>query len=212
MSHRALKLASVFALIELSGSAMAQTAPSPAQSPSAPPAAVTSPTTPPSVMPGSPAPNMQPVKADRTSQQFVIKAIQGNYAEIALGKLASTKATAEPVKAYGSMLTTDHGQANEKAITLARSVGVDAPKQASAKQQKMYDRLAKFSGTRFDTEFMKHMVTDHREDIRDYKKGAAVKTAQVADYARETMPTLQKHLDQAIELNRAKPAQQSSIR
>ena len=209
MTRRTLNITLFAAMVGSATAAIAQMPPQP--QPSTAPA-VTSPTTPPAVMPGSPAPAMKKVKLDAQSKQFLTKAIEGNFAEVALGQLGSTKGTSEAVKAYGTMLTTDHGAANDKAIAAANMVGVTAPTQANAKQQKMYDNLAKLSGPQFDAAYAKHMVADHKMDVRDYKRASTLKTAEVAAYARQILPTLQKHLTQANELVRAKPVQQSAIR
>jgi putative membrane protein len=41
------------------------------------------------------------------------------------------------------------------------------------------------------------MVTDHKKDIRDFEQAAKSQDEQVADYAKDTLPTLRKHLDTA---------------
>jgi putative membrane protein len=46
--------------------------------------------------------------AERPSQSFVKKAIQGNFAEIEMGKLAQQNGQSENVKSFGQMLQADH--------------------------------------------------------------------------------------------------------
>ena len=149
-------------------------------------------------------------KADAVSRRFITGAIQGNFAEIALGKLAETKSSNVAVKAYGTMLVTDHSQANDKAMEAARVAGVKAPTGPNAEQRRMYNRMTRLSGNQFDTQFIKHMVADHKKDVRDYQRHASVKAAPIAAYAKESVPTLQKHLDQAMELSRSQSSRQSS--
>ena len=52
--------------------------------------------------------------------------------------------------------------------------------------------------------FAHHMVADHRKDIAAYQKESK-KTDAVGQYAKDTLPTLQKHLDaaQALEKNKS---------
>jgi putative membrane protein len=43
------------------------------------------------------------------------------------------------------------------------------------------------------------MVSDHQKDIKEYQK-ASGKTDAVGEYAKKTLPTLQKHLQEAQQL------------
>jgi putative membrane protein len=59
--------------------------------------------------------------------------------------------------------------------------------------------MSKLSGANFDREFAKHMVDDHKKDIKAYEKEAKKNDAAGA-YAKEALPTLQKHLETAQSL------------
>jgi putative membrane protein len=136
-------------------------------------------------------------KADQT---FLQDAVQGNLAEVQMGHLAQQKGQSDAVKSYGEMLVTDHSANNEKATTLAEQNGLTAPTQPSAKQKAVYDKLAGLSGAAFDREFAKMMVMDHKENIAKFKREAAKKGDPLAQYASDTLPVLQKHLEAAEKL------------
>lgn len=157
--------------------------------------------------------------AKSDGKAFLKEAIQGNLAEVELGKLAQEKSKNADVQAYGKMLADDHGQANEKAQAMAQQMGVEAPRQMSAKQQADVKRLQSLEGAAFDRMFVAHMIKDHKKDIKDYtraseqmpgtqtsgkmgseKMGLGAGAGQVADYAKETLPTLEKHLKAAEDL------------
>jgi putative membrane protein len=70
----------------------------------------------------------------------------------------------------------------------------------------MYDQLSKMSGAQFDKEFAQHMIRDHKEDIAKYEKEAKSK-GPLAQFAQETIPTLQKHLQAAERLSEQKSSQ-----
>jgi putative membrane protein len=141
--------------------------------------------------------------ADNVSQAFLKKAIEGNYAEIEMGKLAQQNGKTDNVKQFGQMLSDDHTAANQKAIDAAKSMGVSPPDGPNARQKADYDRLAKLTGERFDRDFARHMVTDHEKDLADYKKEA--KQADAAgDYAKTEVDVLQKHFDSAKSLRSIK--------
>ena len=54
---------------------------------------------------------------DKASQKFLTKAIEGNYAEVEMGKLAQRNGGSDAVKSFGKMLEADHGEANQKAMS-----------------------------------------------------------------------------------------------
>jgi putative membrane protein len=144
--------------------------------------------------------------ADKASQKFIMDAIQGNLAEVQMGQLAQQNGQSEDVKSYGKMLVTDHSAANDKAMSVAKEIGVTPPTEPSAKQKAMHDKMAKMTGANFDKAFAKDMVADHKKDIAAFQKEAKKKNDPAADFANDTLPTLQKHLDAAQKLNQGSTA------
>jgi putative membrane protein len=137
--------------------------------------------------------------AESSSQRFLKKAIEGNFAEVKMGQLAQQNGRSDDVKKYGQMLSNDHSAANEKAIDAAKSVGVTPPDGPNAKQKSDYEKMAKINGAKFDQEFARHMVADHQKDIAEYKK-AAKQSDAAGEYAKAQIPVLQGHLDTAKSL------------
>jgi putative membrane protein len=138
----------------------------------------------------------QAQKADSDSQSFIKSAIEGNYAEINVGKLAQEKGNSAAVRQYGKMLVTDHTAANEKAIAAAKEMGVTPPSGSSVMEKGTYLKLKVLSGDTFDKSFASSMVSDHQADIDDFQKEAA-KSDPAGQFAKQTLPTLQKHLQEA---------------
>ena len=136
---------------------------------------------------------------DRASQSFLTKAIEGNYAEVQMGELAQKNGQSADVKSFGQMLQSDHAAANEKALDVARGLGVNAPSGPNAKQKADYEKMAKMSGPAFDKAFAQHMVADHKKDIAEYQKEAKKQDA-AGKYASDSLPVLQKHLQTAQSL------------
>ena len=140
---------------------------------------------------------------DKASQKFLTEAIEGNFAEVQMGELAQKNGQSEDVKSFGKMLVTDHGDANKKAMDVAKSMNVTAPSGPNAKQKADYDKMSKTSGAGFDKTFATHMVADHQKDIAEYKKASKMKDA-AGEYASGQIDTLQKHLDTAKSLKPGK--------
>src|SRR4051812_15559710 len=63
---------------------------------------------------------------DKSIQQFLTKAIEGNLAEVQMGELAQKNGQNADVKSFGQMLQQDHSAANQKALDAAKNLGVNA--------------------------------------------------------------------------------------
>jgi putative membrane protein len=141
----------------------------------------------------------QDKKVDKDSQSFIKNAIEGNIAEVDVGKLAQEKGKSDGVKKMGKMLVDDHSKANDEAKSVAQQVGVEPPSGASIGEQATYLKLKVLSGDTFDKSFANTMVSDHQKDIKEYQKESS-KSDPVGQYAKKTLPTLQKHLQEAQQL------------
>jgi putative membrane protein len=141
--------------------------------------------------------------ADKASAKFLPKAIEGNFAEVEMGKLAQSNGQSEDVKSFGKMLVTDHSAANEKAMDVAKSMNVTVPTGPNEKQKADHDKMAKMKGAEFDKMFAKDMIADHKKDIKEYKAEAKESDA-AGQYAKDSLPTLEKHLQTAQSLEKGK--------
>jgi putative membrane protein len=142
-------------------------------------------------------------KSDAT---FLSDAIQINLAEISIGDLAQKNGRSDDVKSFGKMLVDDHTASNTKATSLAQANGVTPPAEPKAEDKTKHDELAKLSGAEFDREFTKAMVKGHEEAISKFE-AVSKGDDDIAKFAQETLPTLQKHLKTAQSLESSKSAQ-----
>ncbi len=135
----------------------------------------------------------------KDDKAFLRDAIQENLSEISFGKLAQERSQNADVKSYGQALVTDHTEANNKAIALAQQLNVTLPTRPSYKQRAMMAVQKAYSKASFDRHFVSHMVKDHQQDIAEFDKQSKG-TGPVAEFAKATLPTLQRHLDAANSL------------
>jgi putative membrane protein len=140
-------------------------------------------------------------RAKTGDQHFMTEAIQGDLSEVQMGKLAQEKGQRDNVKQFGKMLEQDHSEHLQKAQQLADKDGLKAPSEPNAKQQRTYEKLSALSGNKFDAAFARDMVKDHEEDIGKYRKESH-SGSDLADFAKQTMPVLQKHLQAAEALTK----------
>lgn len=131
--------------------------------------------------------------------QFVTDAMKGDNAEVAIGQLAQEKSASPAVKTFGKALADDHGAHLQKLIALGAKLGVAATTDLSPEGQTALAKLKALSGNAFDREFKMMMVDDHQKDIAKYQTQATV-PGDVGALAKETLPTLQKHLKMAQSL------------
>ena len=152
----------------------------------------------------SAAQNSSDQKMDSGSQKmaksadtaFAMKAAQGGVAEVQLGKLAAEKGGSPEVKAFGQQMVDDHSKANDQLKAVAEKENMTLPTTMNAKDQALYNKLQTMSGANFDKTYVKAMVKDHEEDIKEFKKEADHgKNEQIKNFASTTLPVLQGHLD-----------------
>lgn len=141
--------------------------------------------------------------ADKASQKFIANAIEGDIAEIDIGRLAQEKGQSAAVKEFGAMLVKDHGAHKAKAEEVASQLGVKPPTRSSFGAKATYAKLKILSGASFDRNFAKAMVKDHQEDIKEFEKESS-KNDPAGQLAKESLPTLQKHLQQTQQLTAQK--------
>lgn len=136
---------------------------------------------------------------DDKARHFLREAVQGDNSEMMLGKMAAEQGSDPKLKHYGEMLVNDHTMHREKVMKVASAMNLPDDRGPMPEAAKERDKLARMHGRDFDKEFAKYMVKDHRKDISDYEKAARM-PGEVGKLARETLPTLHKHLSEAEHL------------
>ncbi|PPQ28866.1 DUF4142 domain-containing protein [Rhodopila globiformis] len=132
---------------------------------------------------------------DRT---FATKAAAGGQAEVAFGQLAKDNASSPAVKQFGERMVTDHTQANEALMEVARNQDLKLPDGLDAKDQAQERKLSTTKGRAFDRAYMQDMVRDHKQDVADFRKEAENgKDPQRKAFAAKYLPVLEQHLQMA---------------
>ena len=135
-------------------------------------------------------------------QEFVTKAAQGNSAEVELGKIVAAKSKDPNVKQFAQMMVKDHTTALNELQELAQTKNLnfndDLPDDAKSLQQK----LSSDTGKQLDKDYMDGMVEDHQKDVQEFTdKSQNAKDPDVKQWASKTLPTLQKHLEKAQQID-----------
>jgi putative membrane protein len=134
--------------------------------------------------------------AGSPDSSFYKNAAEGGMSEVELGQLAQQKAASSSVKDFGAMMVKDHSAANDKLKALAASKQVSLPDSPSMMQKASKTKLNMMSGESFDKSYVKGMIDDHKQDIKEFQKEASEgKDPDAKAFASATLPTLQIHLE-----------------
>jgi putative membrane protein len=143
---------------------------------------------------------------EMSDQQFVDFAAQTDMVEANLGQLAQSMASSQQVKDYGQMLVTDHTNDFHQLYGLGHQANLNVPDAIDAEHNKaMIKPYEQLKGVAFDHRYIHEMVAGHSKAIAIYRKEAAdAQNPGLKSYAEQALPVLQKHLDDAKALEKAK--------
>jgi putative membrane protein len=134
-------------------------------------------------------------------QQFVKKAAAGGLAEVKLSELANDRASDAKVKDFAKQMVTDHTQANNELKPIAESNKVPVPTKLQGDSEAAYKRLEKLSGAKFDTAYIKIMVSDHDKTVSAFEDASSkVKNPALKAFIDKTLPVLRQHKDHIHEI------------
>src|SRR5262249_30182672 len=138
-------------------------------------------------------------------RDIALKIDQGHLGELDLARLAKQRTANKDVKDYAEMLIKDHTKALNEISNLLKeqkaTPSAPAPKPGDAQAE--ISKLQTLSGAEFDREFMSAMVQNHQKTLSDLNQSlTAVQNNDLKDYIKDLIPTVQKHLDRAQEVQK----------
>jgi putative membrane protein len=161
----------------------------------------------------------QPQKKEKLTDrqlQIVAHYHEDNRMEIDLGKEAAKRGTTPAIKSYGQTLVKDHENFDKQLHSLVKQTGQKIPKekpatdaekkmQASNKQKEA--RIKKAKGANFDREYLGFMVEDHEHALASIDSHISeAGNTELATTLQNAKPVLQRHLDQARDLQKTPSA------
>ncbi len=137
-------------------------------------------------------------QAQQSPSEWVRQALQSNKEEIAISQEAAKRSSNAEVRQYAQMLVQDHGKTVERLGELGTRHGIAAlPTDSEAVEEQARTRLSLADDVSFDRAYLDLMVQSHESAIANYTGASQLSDEEVAAYARETLPTLRKHHEQA---------------
>jgi putative membrane protein len=138
-----------------------------------------------------------------------------NQMEIGMGKVAQTRGSTQAVKDYGKMLVKDHQSADKDLMALAKKDHAKIPTfkptdEADQKEMKDEKQMAAhvktLKGEAFDKAFLDMMVQGHEKVLAKVDTMASsAQNPELQTYLNDLKPALQKHADQARDLQKGEP-------
>ena len=144
--------------------------------------------------------------AKLTDANIVALLDEANKADSAAGALAAKKGTSADVKSFAKLMMSEHhalrlqGQQLAKKLNVTPEPPADDPVAAMA-QQEMSILESTPKGAEFDRAYIDQEVTAHKavKDLRDRAESDA-QNEELKDLIGKAQPVIQKHLDQAEEI------------
>lgn len=140
--------------------------------------------------------------ASMSDQNFVNDAAKGNRAEVTLGKMVAAKTHNPDVKQFAQMMVKDHTAALNQLQQVAQKKNMTLPDGLPDDAQQLQSKLSSDTGKQLDKDYMDGMVEDHQKDVQEFQAASQnVKDPDVKEWASNTLPVLQKHLDKAQQVD-----------
>lgn len=131
--------------------------------------------------------------------QFLNKAAEINLEEIKVGALAQQKGYSSDVNDMGKMLEQEHTKSWNELTQLAQKKSMTIPTTLDSGAKADYATLSSLTGKEFDKKFCEMMVNGHKDAIALFEKESTqANDSDIKHWAASTLPTLHKHLDDAI--------------
>lgn len=134
------------------------------------------------------------------ADDFVDEASAKGIAEVESAKLALEKSTSTDVKSFAQKMITDHTSANMQLAGIASRKKLEVADEAELATKAKKFVLEQRDGESFDEAYANNQVTAHEETIELFQQAAVSDDAEIAAFAKETLPKLQHHLKMAKEL------------
>ena len=143
-----------------------------------------------------------PSTVSKDDIEFFESAAQTGMTEVQAAAIASSRALAVDTKSFAGVMATDHAANNEALKALAARKGVSLPTQLDQKHQGLLAELQKEDPKKFDAAYAKDMAAGHKDAVALFEKTSKdSKDADVREFARSTLPTLQHQLEMAKHLS-----------
>jgi putative membrane protein len=134
-------------------------------------------------------------------KSFAQMAAMANYAEIQAGQMAATSGSDSSIRAFGSMMVTDHQAALDELHVIADSLNVYAPDSLDSAHVALSLELALHTGHTFDSIYIHSQVNDHAAALNLFQTESTNGShSLLKNYATSKISVIQMHKQMADSL------------
>lgn len=133
----------------------------------------------------------------RSDRRFFTKAANLGEKEVALSRIAESRAVNPRVREFAGRMVREHTAANAQLAELAARKGVMIEREDATDMRKKETKWNEKSGNDFDKDYLKAMIDCHEDTVDVLEKAEKSKDPEIAAYARQLLPTIKGHLKQA---------------
>ncbi|UXI67585.1 DUF4142 domain-containing protein [Tahibacter amnicola] len=138
-------------------------------------------------------------------QAFVDKAAKSGLKEVRISTMAEQKTEAGDVRDIAKTMVTDHTAVNEKLKSIASAKGLQVPEKMSDDAEKVKQELDQKKGADFDAAYAKDLVHSHEKSVALFRAASEKADApELRNFAKETLPKIEHHLQMAKNLDAKK--------
>jgi putative membrane protein len=137
--------------------------------------------------------------------EFLRKAMSSGLEEVQNAQLAMQSAQRSETRNAASMMLEDHQRSNQQLQSLAQRKGWPASSASASAQSDQARSKMSTSGADFDSRYIAEEIRHHREAISDFRKEASSGSdPDLRQFAQDTLPKLEHHLDMLESANTGK--------
>jgi putative membrane protein len=126
---------------------------------------------------------------------FIRQALRGNLTEVALGRLADSRAEEDAVEDFARRMIEDHNAMNEEWGDLARENDMQVSVEFGESGEQTIGRLEDLDDRAFDQAYMAEMIRHHERDLAAFQRAASTAgTSDVRRLAASGASTIREHL------------------
>jgi len=134
------------------------------------------------------------------AEDFVEEVSAKGIAEVEAAKLALEKSSSTDVKLFAQKIITEHSAANMELAGIATRKKLDVSDEAELTTKAKKFVLEQRDGESFDEAYANNQVNAHEDTIELFQRAAVSDDAEIATFAKQTLPKLKAHLAAAKEL------------
>jgi putative membrane protein len=136
--------------------------------------------------------------ASSADYRFLVGQAETSVAEAMLGRFAETHASKTSVKSFASRTVEDHANMDRDLEALAVKQRMTLPNTMDGRDQAVYDKLQDERGAKFDKIYVKALVKDHQQEIKELKREVSKgKVLEIRQLAEQLLPQEEQHLSLA---------------